>query len=206
MGKKAKKILIFLLTFAILISSLALFTSCASPYTDEEAREILASLLERDIELSQIIWGEGLETQEDPGEHTEDSTFYYMEVATDSAYTSLEELKTAVRETYSETLYATIELSAFGRNGGSENDIIPRYADTEDGFLQIDVTNEGFKLRDIAYIGDAKIVRGRKNSIKMDIKISSDSGETFREKRVVLLKENGVWKLDTQLWCVGYEY
>lgn len=206
MGKKAKKILIFLLSFAILISSLTLFTSCASPYTNEEAREILASLLERDIELSQIIWGEGLETQEDPGEHTEDSTFYYMEVATDSAYTSLDELKTAVRETYSKTLYATIELSAFGRNGGSENDIIPRYADTEDGFLQIDVTNEGFKLRDIAYIGDARIVRGRKNSIKMEIKVSSDSGETFRKKRVVLLKENGAWKLDTQLWCVGYEY
>ena len=201
MSKKAKKIAVILLTFATLMS----LASCASPYTDDEAREILAGVLDSDIVLAEILWGKGLETEQDPGDHTEDSTFYYMEVSPDSRFTSLDELKAAARETYSKKLYEIIESSAFGREDRSENEIVPRYAETDEGFLQIDVTNEGLELHGVAYIGESKIVRASKKSIKMDIKVSLDGGESFKDQRVVLVKQDGVWKLDTQLWCIGYE-
>ncbi len=198
--KNAKRILSFILALCTLVLSLVSLASCGKRYTDEEAREILAELLEKEVKICKVIYGEGLKTREDPGEHKNDSTFYYMEVASDSEYIGLSQLKEAVKEVYATDVLLDVWEYAFGSDGEEEKTIIPRYAEN-DGYLQIDVTNEGFNLKNVAYIGESSVKRVRKNMIEIDIKISSD-GESFRDKTLVLKNENGVWKLDTQSWCV----
>ncbi len=201
----SKKIFSFILIFAVLAVSLVSFSSCRSPYSEEEAREILEEVLAKDVELNKIIWGEGLPTREDPGEHVNDSTFYYMEVSPDSAYIGLDELKEAVRDTYAKKLREIVWEHAFGDGDvNKESETIPRY-DENDGYLQIDVTKEGFDLKNVAYIGESEIVRAKKNMIEIEIKVSAD-GENFREKTLVLQREDGVWKLDTQSWCVDFVF
>lgn len=202
----SKKIFSLILISAILIANLLFFSSCSSPYSEEQAREILADVLERETRLCQIIYGKGFDTREDPGDHVNDSTFYYMEVAPNSEYVGLDELKEAVKETYAEDIRKVVWEYAFGSEDKSdEATFIPRYAEN-DGYLQIDVTNGGFDLKSVAYIGESRIARGRKNMIEIEIKVSSDGGETFREKTLILKNEDGIWKLDTQSWCVGMRF
>lgn len=202
-----KKTVSLVLIFALFAALLVSFSSCSSPYTDEQAREILAEVLEKDVELNKIIWGEGLSTEKDPGGHEDDSTFYYMEVSIDSKYKSLDELKAAVDETYAENLREIVYEHAFGSDDeAEESETVPRYSQSTSGFLQIDVTEPGFELKNVAYIEDATVSRGTKKSIEIDIKVSSDGGETFRDKTLVLRLEDGVWKLDTQSWCVDFVY
>lgn len=195
----AKRILSLILTLCTLVLSAFSFASCGEKYTDEEAREILAEVLEKEVKICKTIYGEGLKTRDDPGEHKNDSTFYYMEVSSDSEYIGLSQLKEAVREVYATDVLLDVWEYAFGSDE-EEKTIIPRYAEN-DGYLQIDVTNEGFNLRNVAYIGESTVKRVRKGMIEIDIKISSD-GVSFRDKTLVLKNENGVWKLDTQSWCV----
>lgn len=195
-----KKLLIFILIVTLLPGTL---TSCASPYSEEEAREILAEVLEKDTELNRIIWGEGFETEGDPGDHVNDSTYYYMEVSMLSKYTSLDELKEAVNETYSESLREIVYAYAFGAEGEEESNVIARYDESASGFLQIDVTNPGFNLSNIAYIGESKIIRANKKMIEIEINVSSDA-KTFKEKRLTLRLENDIWKMDTQSWCIDF--
>ncbi len=205
--KIIKKIFSLIMILALFSASVLSFSSCASAYTEEEAREILAEVLAKDVELNQIIWGEGLATEKDPGEHVEDSTFYYMEVSMVSKYTSLDELKEAVKETYAEELLDIVWQYAFGYEG-IESEIIPRYAESKNGYLQVNVaksTLRKFDLSSVAYIGDSKLVRAKKDMIKIDIQVSSD-GKNFRERTLELYLIDGVWKLDTQTWCIDFQY
>ncbi len=200
--KKVKKITSFILILAVLSSVLVFFPSCSNAYGEEESISILTDLLYRDAELNKILWGEGLPIDGDPGEHIDDTTFYYMEVSVMSPYTGLDELKEAVKETYSEDLINIIWQNAFGVEG-VESTIIPRYAENKNGFLQINVAEATVKKFDLiatAHLDTAKLVRAKKDRIKFDIQISTDGSESHREKRVEICLENGVWKLDTQTW------
>ncbi len=202
----SKKIFSLILITVILATSLISFSSCTSPYSEHQARDILAEVLERETRLCEILYGKGLDTREDPKAHVNDSTFYYMEVAPNSEYIGLDELKEAVKETYAEDIRKVVWEYAFGsENEGDEAEFIPRYAEN-DGYLQIDVTNGGFDLKNVAYIGESKISRGKKNMIEIEIKVSSDGGETLREKTLILKNEDGIWKLDTQSWCVDFVF
>jgi hypothetical protein len=194
------KMLKRIFSLTLVLCTLLSFTSCSKKYTDEEAREILAEVLEKEVGICRVIYGEGLKTREDPSEHINDSTFYYMEVASDSEYIGLSQLKEAVSEVYATDVLRDVWEYAFG-NGEEEKQIIPRYAENN-GYLQIDVTNEGFNLKNVAYIGESAVKRAKKDMIEIEIKVSSDNGETFREKTLILKNEGGVWKLDTQSWCV----
>lgn len=198
--KMLKRIFSLILICCTLLSLTLSFSSCGKKYTDEEAREILADVLEKEVKICTVIYGEGLKTRDDPSEHLNDSTFYYMEVAADSEYIGLYQLKEAVTEVYASDILRDVWEYAFGNNE-EEKQIIPRYAENN-GYLQIDVTNEGFKLKNVAYIGESTVTRTKKEMIEIEIKVSSDSGQTFRDKTLILKNEGGVWKLDTQSWCV----
>lgn len=198
--KIIKKAITLLIICCTLLSSTLVLTSCSKKYTDEEARAILSEVLEKEVKLCKVIYGEGLKTREDPSDHLDDSTFYYMEVAPDSEYVGLSQLEEAVRDVYAVEIRKVVWEYAFG-NGGEEKTLIPRYAENN-GYLQIDVTNEGFNLKSVAYIGESTVRRAKKDMIEIEIKVSSDGGETFRDKTLILKNEDGVWKLDTQSWCV----
>ena len=205
--KIIRKIISLIMILSIISASLISFSSCASAYTEEEAREILAEVLAKDTELNKIIWGEGLPTEKEPGDHVNDSTFYYMEVSMFAKYTSLDELKEAVKETYTEELQSIVWQYAFGYEE-IESETIPRYAENKDGFLQVNVaksTLKKFDLTSVAYIGESKLVRAKKDLIKIEIQTSSD-GKAFRERTLELHLVDGVWKLDTQSWCIDFQY
>ncbi|MBE6608358.1 MAG: hypothetical protein E7633_07365 [Ruminococcaceae bacterium] len=205
--KMIKKILSLMMVLSFIFASLISFSACAPAYSEEEAREILAEVLAKDVELNRIIWGEGLPTEKEPEEHVDDSTFYYMEVSMLSKYTSLDELKEAVKETYTDELLDIVWQSAFGYED-IESEIIPRYAQNKNGFLQVNVaksTLRTFDLTSVAYIGESKLVRAKKDMIKIEIQTSSD-GENFIERTLELYLVDGVWKLDTQTWCIDFQY
>ena len=205
--KIIKKIFSLIMILTLLSSLVLSFSSCAPAYSEEEAREILAEVLAKDTQLNRIIWGEGLLTEKEAGEHADDSTFYYMEVSMLSKYTSLDELKEAVKEAYTDELIDIVWQYAFGYED-VESEIIPRYAQNKNGYLQVNVakaTLRSFDLKSVAYIGESKIVRAKDDMIKINIKVSSD-GKKFIEKTLELYLIDGVWKLDTQTWCIDFQY
>ncbi|MBQ5601189.1 MAG: hypothetical protein IIU77_00010 [Clostridia bacterium] len=205
--KTGKKAFSLVITLVLVATSLISLSSCAPAYTDDEAKNILAEVLARDIELNKIIWGEGLSPEKDPAEHENDSTFYYMEVSMLSKYTSLDELKEAVRDTYTEELQEILWQYAFGYEG-IESDIIPRYSENKDGFLTVNVakaTLRKFSVTSVAYLGDARVKRAKKDMIRIEVPFSTD-GKTFRERTLELYLVDGVWKLDTQTWCIDFQY
>ena len=205
--KTGKKAFSLVITFVLVATSLISLPSCAPAYTDEEAKNILSEVLARDIELNKIIWGEGLSPEKDASEHVNDSTFYYMEVSMLSKYTSLDELKEAVKETYTEELQAILWQYAFGYEE-IESDIIPRYSENKDGFLTVNVAKASlrkFSVTSVAYLGDAKVKRAKKDMIRIEVPFSTD-GKTFRKRTLELYLVDGVWKLDTQTWCIDFQY
>ena len=205
--KTVKKAFSLIIILSLVATSLIYFSSCAPAYSDEEAINILAEVLAKDIELNKIIWGEGLSPEKDAGEHVNDSTFYYTEVSMLSKYTSLDELKEAVKDTYTEELQAIVWQYAFGYEE-IESDIIPRYSENKDGFLMVNVakaTLRKFDLTSVAYIGEAKVKRAKKDMIRIEVPFSAD-GKTFRERTIELHLVDGVWKLDTQTWCIDFQY
>jgi hypothetical protein len=124
-----------------------------------------------------------------------------------SKYTSLDELKEAVRDTYTEELQEILWQYAFGYEG-IESDIIPRYSENKDGFLTVNVakaTLRKFSVTSVAYLSDARVKRAKKDMIRIEVPFSTD-GKTFRERTLELYLVDGVWKLDTQTWCIDFQY
>ena len=62
-----------------------------------------------------------------------------------------------------------------------------------------------FDLTSVAYIGEAKVKRAKKDKIKIEVPFSAD-GKVFRERTIELHLVDGVWKLDTQTWCIDFQY
>ena len=188
----------------VLITLMALVTGCSGPYTDADAVEILTPLLEKDAELNRYIWGDGFSTLKDPGEDANATdTCKYYRVNADAPYHSVDEFKAAITEVYSSQLTEEIFQYAFE----NDNESMARFCDFKQNGkiadLQIDVTNNHppYALKAVFYPATAVIDRSTATIIEASVEYSiGEKGE--RQTTIIrVLKQDGVWKLDTHTWA-----
>lgn len=196
-----KKITAALLLLTVLLAVLA---GCKGPFTNADAVSYLTPLLEKDAQLNHYIWGEGFSTREDPGADvnvTETSKYY--RVNEDAPYHSVAQLKAAIEEVYSSQLISEIYAYAFENN----NEVMARFCDfTQDGKvadLQIDVTNNHppYQLSAVFYPATAVVERSTATIIEAKVEYSIGADGERQTTTVRLLKQDGVWKLDTHTWA-----
>lgn len=194
-----KKIIILI---CILILPLSLL-SCQGPYSDEEAANILAELLEKDAELNRYVWGDGFSTLEDPGDAAEDTSVVYYRVNADAPYHSVDALKAEVEALYTEEVRLIINAYAFENTEASMARFCDFYQNDEIADLQIDVTlnHPPYRLNTVIYPSTAKVTRSSATIIEAEIEYSNGADGDRRTMDVRILKENDSWKLDTQTWA-----
>lgn len=194
-----KKLLIIL---CALILPLSLF-ACKGPYGDDEAAAILRELLEKDAELNRYIWGDGFGTLTDPGDDANETTTVYYRVNADAPYHSVEALRNAVSEVYTAELCTIINAFAFDNTEKTMARFCDFYQNDAVADLQIDVTlnHPPYELKTVIYPSTVKVTRSSATIIETEVEYSNGPDGERRTMDVRLLKENDVWKLDTQTWA-----
>ncbi len=180
------------------------FSGCKGPFTDREAAEILAPLLEKDAQLNLYIWGDGFTTLKDPGADAEatDSCKYYR-VNADAPYHSVADLRAAAEAIYSTQIMASVNEYAFENT----DDQMARFCDflqnDEVADLQIDVTanHPPYELKTVVYPSTAVVNRSTRTIIEADVQYSVGDSTDRQVMTVRLLYQSGTWKLDTHTWA-----
>lgn len=192
----------FLILLCVLLLPLSLF-GCKGPYSDDDAAAILTDLLERDAELNSYIWGNAFGTLEDPGDDADDTTTVYYRVNAEAPYHSVDELRAAVNALYSEELAVIVNAYAFENTEKTMARFCDFYQNDEVADLQIDVTlnHPPYELKTVIYPATVKVTRSSATIIETEVEYSNGSDGERRTMDVRLLKENDVWKLDTQTWA-----
>lgn len=183
---------IFIVQSLLLIILLFSAASCASfsELTDEDARAILSDLIPKSEELNEIYWGKGLPASEDSEGF--DTMQYYVEVSPDSKYQTIAQLVTATEAVFSEEFCKLIfELGFYG-----SDDISPRYGESENGVLQVNVSDKGYTLQTKLFPENAVIVRGFGDEVIVKVP-ATFGGEPYEDIELHLVKENGVWLLNS---------
>lgn len=198
-------------TIILLLAAAIQLFSCAGPYggKESEVKDILLALIDKDIELSSYIWGDGFDTMEYDSSKEGSATPLYVRVSDDSPYHSCRELEAAAEEVYSTDLMKIIRGYAFENN----DDVMSRFCDYtgSDGLgnekaivdLQVDITKNHppYKLVTVADISTLKVKRSTAMIIECELECTVGSRESTMTVR--LIKENGVWKIDSQNWLGG---
>ena len=128
----------------------------SQPVTDAELTARMEELIPRAAELNEVIWGAGL-----PADPAADPPLasvtgaQYRVVAPDAAYQTVEELRAAISEVYSEPFIREhISYVVFDGDEGLIEEMRPRYTrmkvlDKDDQPVErlgVDITNKGFTL------------------------------------------------------------
>ncbi len=203
-----RKIIAFTLATAFVLMSLFSLASCG-PYSDEEAGEIIDELLKKEAKLNGYIYGGSFKTEKDPGDDVNSTYQKYYTVAEDSEYYTLSALKSAVDEIIAETSREEIYKYAFEGDLYDDTSIPPRFAEDEEGNLQINVADNAYnQMRTVAKLGTVKVKRSTKSHIKAEITVirTTSSGEKREAtKEVEIILEDGSWKLISQTMIIGVE-
>ncbi len=192
----------------IIICTVLTLASCKGPISDEMAKEIVIPILERETELNTYIYGDAFKTKEDPKDDVNSPYSKYYEVDKNGKYTSIDALKKEISEIYSFETVEVVNIYAF--NGYSDSadggaSITPRFAQSNEGVLQIDVTKDPYEMRGVIHTESIKVLRSTNKMMKIRVKysrFSSEGKETVVEKDLILMNEEGIWKLNTQTFAV----
>lgn len=163
----------------------------------EEAEQILTELLPKAGEINDIIWGKGLPVE--PGQDGPLKTVtaaQYRTVSKNAPYQSIDALKTAISEVYSDAFIAdTINYAAFeGAEDALEDtasQMYPRYSENDSGVLLVDITNPGFELTTEIDASTVKVVDAKGN--KQTLEVESNNGILH----IVIVEQENGWRLDT---------
>ena len=199
------------ITSILLILAFALtLSACKGPITDDEAKDIAKDLLEKEIVLTQFVYGNDIKLakQSEYDQHKNDTTYYYAKVSENSSFTTKDQLIAAINEIYTERVADEVMEFAIDGNSGSEGaTIIPRfYQPKDEDRLKIDVTSYGVYDLSAVILLDTLVVK-RSTGSMIDAVVSYKAGESdiTREMTVSLRKVDGEWKLDIRTWAVGVE-
>lgn len=196
----------FLILLFALILPLSLI-GCKGPFSDSEAGQILSDLLEKEVELNRYVYGDGFSTLEDPSEDADKTTAIYYRVNADAPYHSVDELKAAVTAVYSEEVAQIVNTYAFENTDTVKARFCEYYENGKVADLQLDVTlnHPPYELKTVIYPSTATVKRSTATIISMEVEYSNVSDGERRTMEVRLLKENDIWKLDTQTWAGNVE-
>ena len=178
----------------IIIAIILLLPSCRlglAAISDEEARQILGELIPKAEELNEVFLGVGLE----PSDHEVggmSSAAVYVVVSPDAKYQTVGELASAAESVFSVEYCTILFESAFY---GSE-DFTPRYTDSDDGKLQINVNDKGYTLRTKLFPERAAVKNEYDGKTAVSVPAEFD-GKPCEDIIVYIVEENGRWLIDS---------
>lgn len=169
-------------------------TSCRLGFanlTDDEARTILTELIPIAEEMNEAFLGKGLESME----YTESEfarTAKYVEVSPQSKYQTVAELSTAAESVFSSEYCKILFESGFV----GTDEFTPRYSESADGKLQINVNDKGYELRTKLYPENAVVKHKYEGKTAVSVPAEFD-GKPYDNVIIYLVNENGKWLIDS---------
>ena len=206
-----KKIVVALLTLALIVTSLA---SCSSkPPALDEVKDELVALVEGSYEINDIFFGEGLETYERGGEFDReyhlydenDSEFAYYEYVTETCgYFCVERIKVEAEKVYTKEYLKGVYLMAFDGYADENTGKVTtaRYLDA-DGWLLKYAFGETDPFNILpgkrVYLFDTMEIVKPSNAeyliVSVDSYLEGEESEVLRVTLRFKLTEDG-WRLD----------
>ena len=194
---KTKKLIAILLLASLLLSSLLLTACRGQSLTAEEAVDILERLLPDARILTVAIYGDGLPYSHDYTEDELDEMFrrtgtVYIPVSSDSPFTSAQAMTDAIGNIFSADMTLRMRDDAFGRIG----QIHPRFRDSDQGWLMINLRREIFEVMDEFHLDTLEVIRVRRSVVTTKVYASREDGERIQVD-IALIYQGGRWLLNS---------
>ena len=205
MGKTKNKIVSIILLMLIAISVISL-SGCTRKISEDEAKAKLAELVVASYDINVVVYGEGLPTLD----LEEEENSLYATVAENEKYNNTDDIRNEIKRLYSESRALAMETTALeGVKGEVSGSIVyARYIDGRYGLsmLKDDIALKGEvdvdgEKEEIEYDG-MKVLKYDPTTVEI-VKISRRFVEGYITSEdgqatilVVLILENGEWKLD----------
>ena len=176
MFKSIKKISLILVTLILVATAV---TSCGGGPADTEVLTAFTELYQKSVPINQYIFGKGL-PYDNPESYNIDelSSPYYVPVSESSPYKTVEEFKAAVLEVYSKDYYdVSLRQGLF------------------DGYGEKSKEKPGLDITGTFDTASARVKSS--SSDEAVITASWKSGASAKDYDLVLVLENGAWRLDT---------
>lgn len=190
--KKALFVRIALIFTSLLFA--LLLCSCGAEIDEEEVIDAAKQLIEDSVKINNYIWGPLQEYDETAEPYDDTSGGEYYPLKDGFPYSSMEELKEAISNVYSEGYCENIFSTLFK----FEDDVLgyfsPRYVEMN-GQLYINKNYSVYELNTVLLTDTIKIVGsgGYYVVISIDYQNGTDSGEL----ELTMLNEENGWRLDT---------
>lgn len=187
-----KKIITVLLLALMVIPSVLTMTQCAAKPDEAEVLAAFKELYEKSLKINDYVFGEGLPV--DGSFDKEDiKSPYYVAVAEDAEYKSMEELEAAVLEVYSPDYYEDALKGTLFEGFEGESDVKPKYT-TDGGIFKVDAAGKAADTSGRFDMASAEIVSLSASSAS--IRATYTRGSSVSSYTLTMtLTENG-WRFD----------
>ena len=195
------------LAVVIVLLSVIQLASCGVKMTEEEAREIVAPLIEKSYEINEIFFGKGLpheeniydEQDEAEKEITGTKRVRYLEVTSED-YHSIDDLKAAAREVYTESYLSAVFQIVFEGLASSNGSVYQyaRYITALVGELSIiaDAEEQSITVGRTYDTSSLKITKKTSDTVYFTLKSFVDGKEDV--EILLSIKDEGKgWRLDS---------
>ena len=178
---------------AIMLTAAIAMTSCGvlGAPSNEEMRQVLAELLPRSYEATELIYGKGAPIEEGFEIDPDWKFSHYAPVAASAKYKSEAEIRMLVESVFTKDYAEEMYEYAFVGN----DDLMSRY-NTSEGKLYIDVTKEPLGMATDIYPESAKVKSGSAYACLLEVEYSIDGGQTRQTMHVRLVQTDGKWLFD----------
>lgn len=190
--KKKKKIIYKIQAFLSVVFSVIFLFSCASGISDEEVRSLLADLVPRSQQFNEIFWGTGIKPEDESAVPlTTVTTAQYYKAAPDSPYKNIAEIKTAAEKVFSKDYLTSVYTVMFE----GADDIEPRFAENEEGFLTTDICYDPYDFNTEIFTETAVVKETGADLIRTEVECMTN-GEPGK-MNISLRRQDGVWLIDS---------
>ena len=168
-------------------------SSCAllAKPSDEEIKDAMKELLPAAYEATCIVYGEGIQIEENFVIDPDWTTSHYAQVHPDYKYQTKADVEALIRSAYTKDYAEELYEYAFEGN----DDIMARYTEYE-GKLRMDVTKEPLNVVDVIYLYTAKVIRGTAYACEVEVEYSMEGTDTRYVMVIQMAKEDGKWLFD----------
>lgn len=188
--KNFKRFGVILLLLALLVSALPSCALVAKP-SDQEIREAMEELLPDAKKSAEIVYGKGIEIEENYVVDPDWTAAHYAKVHPSFEIQTVKELKALILRVhtpeYAEQMYE------YAFEGGEE--IMPRFNEYG-GKLTMDVTKDALPVVDEIYPETARVQNGSAYACEVEVEYSTDCGATRQRMTVQMAKVDGKWLFD----------
>ncbi len=188
--KNFKRFGVIFLLLALLVSCLSSCALMAKP-SDQEISKAMAELLPDAKEGTEIVYGKGIEIEENYVIDPEWTSAHYAKVHPGYKYQTVDAVKALLLKAH--TLEYAEQMYEYAFVGSEE--IMPRYNEYG-GKLTMDVTKEALPVVDEIYPETAKVSTGTAYACEVEVEYSNDGGKTRQVMTVQMAKVDGKWLFD----------